>query len=146
MRLGEVAARWRAGLELPAASYDLPAVSDLLLLASPEALPTTLEAAIPLARGSTAVAPAERLGIFWEIYPPAGATGPVTITVAVRGRGARPGALRWREDLAGVGSVVPRAVALELPALPPGRYAVEVETAWPGASPRRAVREITIGD
>lgn len=142
--LADVAARWRGGVELPAGAADLPAVSDLLLLRSPDDLPQTLEAAIPLARGSTEAAPEERLGIYWEAYPPPRGAAPVTISVSVRGREGEPGALRWREVLPADAEVVPRAVALEVPALSPGRYVVEVEMVWPGTAPRRARREITI--
>src|SRR5688500_8082505 len=46
------ALRWRAGMELPTGRADLPALSDLLFLSSPDDLPRTLEDAIPLARGS----------------------------------------------------------------------------------------------
>ena len=146
-RIAGLAARWRGGMELPAGSADLPALSDLLLLTSPDYLPATLEAAIPLARGSTVADSGERLGIFWEAYPLLpGATGPVTVTVSVRARQAEPGALRWREELPRETRVVPRAVALELPALSPGRYAVEVEMTWPGTAPRRARRELIIRD
>ncbi|HJR52972.1 MAG TPA: hypothetical protein VJ982_04575, partial [Gemmatimonadota bacterium] len=144
-RVAGFVGRWRAGMELPAGATDLPALSDLLLLTSSDHLPATLDAAIPLARGSTVAASGERLGIFWEAYPPPDPTGPVTVTVVVRAREAEPGALRWSEALPRQTRVVPRAVALELPALPPGRYAVEVEMAWPGAAPRRARRELTIG-
>jgi hypothetical protein len=144
VRLGEVAARWRAGVELPAGSADLPAVSDLLLLTSPDDLPETLEAAIPLARGSTVAHAGERLGVFWEAYPPPPGSGSVTVSVSVRGREEEPGALRWRETLPADAPVVPRAVALEIPALSPGRYAIEVEMVWPGTAPRLARREITI--
>jgi hypothetical protein len=143
-RLAGIAARWRAGVELPIGSADLPAVSDLLLLRSPDELPATLEAAIPLTRGSTDAASGERVGIFWEAYPPRQDAGPVTVTVSVRGREAEPGALRWRETLPPDAQVVPRAVALEIPALSPGRYVIEVEMIWPGTAPRRARRGITI--
>ncbi|HET6361967.1 MAG TPA: hypothetical protein VFH11_07915, partial [Gemmatimonadota bacterium] len=146
-RIAGIAARWRGGLELPAGSAELPAVSDLLLLTSPDELPATLAEAIPLARGSTVAVPGERLGIFWEAYPPQGIpAGPVTISVSVREREAHPGALRWRETLPADARAVPRAVALELPDLSPGRYAVEVEVEWPGVPTRRARREITIRD
>jgi hypothetical protein len=146
-RLGGIAARWRGGMELPAEGGEVPAVSDLLLLTSPDELPATLEEAVPLARGSTAAEPGERLGIFWEAYPAPGVSSvPVTISVSLREREGDPGALRWREAFPAGARVVPRAVALELPELEHGRYVVEVEVAWPGASPRRARREITIRD
>ncbi len=145
-RHGRLVARWRGGLELPAGRPDLPAVSDLLFLRSPDDLPATLEEAIPLARGSTVALAGERLGIFWEAYPPQAIAGPVTISVSVRERDALPGALRWRESFPADAPVVPRAVALELAGLSPGRYAVEVEVTWRGAAPRRARREITIRD
>jgi len=146
-RVAGLAARWRSGVELPAGRDDLPALSDLLLLASPDDLPAKLEDAVPLARGSNAVLAGERLGVFWEAYPPQGIpAGPVTISVSIQGREAHPGALRWRESLPAGASIVPRAVALDLGGLSPGRYAVEVEVTWPGVAPRRARRAITIRD
>jgi hypothetical protein len=134
-------------MELPAGRADLPALSDLLFLTSPNDLPGTLEDAVPLARRSTAVLGGERLGLFWESYPPPGIpAGPVTISVSIRGREAHPGALRWRESFPADVSVVPRAVALELAGLSPGRYAVEVEVIWPGAAPLRSRRDMKIRD
>lgn len=140
-----IAARWRAGMELPGARPGLPALSDLLLLAWPDPLPASLEEAIPRARMSAVAAPGERLGVFWEAYPPEGAAlVPVTIALSIRGREVDPGALRWSETFPGGAPVVPRAVAIRLPDLPPGEYVLEVEVAWPNAGTRRARRELSI--
>jgi hypothetical protein len=144
-RGAQFAGRWRAGIELSGARSRLPAISDLLLLASPAVLPGSLEEAIPRARGSALAASGERLGVFWEAYPPEEAVEePVAIALAIRGREADPGALRWSETFPPGARVVPRAVALQLPALPPGDYVLQVEIAWPRAGARRALREFTI--
>jgi hypothetical protein len=144
-RGAEFVGRWRAGIALPAPASPLPAVSDLLLLATPSALPASLEEAIPLARGSTVAAPGERLGVYWEAYPPPDAgPEPVTIAIAIRGRADDPGALGWSEPFPAGARTVPRAVALRLPALPPGDYVLELEIEWPGAGARHARRAFTI--
>lgn len=142
-RGAETAGRWRAGVELPGARPGLPALSDLLLLASPDPLPATLEEAVSLARRSTVAAPGERLGVFWEAYPPEGADEAL-IAVSIRGRGQDPGALRWSEMFPQGVLAVPRAVALRLPALPPGDYVLEVEVAWPNAGSSRSRRDLAI--
>ena len=84
-------------------------LSDLLLLAWPDPLPASLEEAIPRARMPAVAAPSERLGVFWEAYPPEGAAlVPVTIALSIRGREADPGALRWSETFPGGAAVVAR--------------------------------------
>jgi len=145
VRGAALAGRWRAGVELPAAGSRRPAISDLLLLASPAILPASLAEAIPLARGSSLAAPGERLGVFWEAYPPEGAAeGPVAIALAIRDQEGEPGALRWSETFPAGERVVPRAVALRIPVLRPGDYVLQVEIVWPRAGARRALRAFTI--
>jgi hypothetical protein len=145
VRGAALAGRWRAGVELPAAATRGPAISDLLLLASPAVLPASLAEAIPLARGSSHAAPGERLGVFWEAYPPEGAAeGPVAIALAIRDQEGEPGALRWSETFPAGERVVPRAVALRIPVLRPGDYVLQVEIVWPRAGARRAQRAFTI--
>jgi hypothetical protein len=144
-RGAEFAGRWRAGIELPGPWPRRPAISDLLLLSSSGVLPASLEEAIPRARGSTRAASGERLGVFWEVYPPEEAVEePVAIAFAIRGREEDPGALRWSEMFPAGARVVPRAVALRLPALPPGDYLLQVDIVWPRAGARRALRAFTI--
>jgi hypothetical protein len=130
-------------VELPGARPGLPALSDLLLLASPDPLPATLEEAAPLARSSTVAAAGERLGVFWEAYPPEGADEAL-IAVSIRGRGQDPGALRWSEMFPQGALAVPRAVTLRLPDLPPGDYVLEVEVAWPNGGSSRSRRDLAI--
>jgi len=148
VRGAALAGRWRAGVELPAAAAERPAISDLLLLASPAVLPASLVEAIPLARGSSRAAPGERLAVFWEAYPPEDAAeGPVAIALAIRDprdQEGGPGTLRWSETFPSGERVVPRAVALRIPVLRPGDYVLELEIVWPRAGARRALRAFTI--
>ena len=155
-----IAGRWRSGLELPASRPGPPAVSDLLLLDHDGTLPASLGEAVPRARATPTVLPGERLGVFWEAYPGLEeAVGPVTIALALHsletGLGARlaralrladapPGAeLRWRESLPPA-AVAPRAVILQLPDLPPGRYVLELELTWPEGRRGVARREVSV--
>jgi hypothetical protein len=129
------------------------AISDLLLLERPDSLPTILDDAVPLARGSDRARVADRLGVFWEVY---GIDAPndtlaYTVTVtptneswlhrAVRrvGIGDRPAPLhmRWEEPVTG-GAPVARSLALDLSGLAPGRYQLEV-TADATATARRII-------
>ena len=155
-----VAGRWRSGLQLPAERPGFAAVSDILLLDLADPLPASLADAIPRARPTPAAEPGERLGVFWEIYPPPDApAGPVTIALALRaaepGLGARlaralglaagpSGAeVRWSESLA-AGEVVSRAVALRLPDLPSGSHVLELEVVWPDGRRAEARRDIRV--
>jgi hypothetical protein len=138
-----VAARWRAGLELPGARPGLPAVSDLLLLERSDRLPASLEEALPLTRWSAVAAPGERLGVFWEAYPaPGEQDAPVTIALRLSAPPAGT-ELRWSESLPPE-TIVPRAALLHLPDLPPGEYVLELEVSWRDAAVARSRRDLVI--
>ncbi len=155
-----IAGRWRAGIELPGARPELPAVSDLLLLRATPSLPATLDEAIPGAREEAAARPGESLPIFWETYPAPGFRGAsATFSLGIRpgpaglgtrlarALGLRSGAegaeLRWTEELPPA-AVVPRAVRLELPELAPGDYEIELEVSWPDGHVSRASRAVSL--
>jgi hypothetical protein len=154
------AARARYGLELgPLPTHGL-AVSDLLLLDAPDALPDSLDSAIPLARASTHARSGERLGVFWEIYGLSPADLPVEVAVhlidenagwlrrtAVRAgflRQEAPLTVRWREAPAESPAVFPRSLAIELPELSPGTYSLQLTLTPRGREPLQATREIAI--
>jgi hypothetical protein len=153
-----LAARDRRGLELP---IGRPAVSDLLLLAGADPLPASLGEASARARGSNRVAPGEELGVYFEIYPPAGAGGLARFTLGLRderdgfwrglgtalGIGAsRTGEvhLAWSEEIAAATAVHPRALVISLPALPPGEYALTLEVELAGGTTFRTERRLRV--
>lgn len=156
-RAGRRAARARYGLPLPREH----AVSDLLLLARPAPLPATLAEAAPLARGSTAVRARERVGVYFEIYPPSPTPAAARVSIALRderggfwrGLGAALGmdraptagvALAWNEEIAPGAEVHPRALVVELPDLPEGDYALELEVSFPAGATHRAERPLVV--
>ena len=135
-------------------------VSDLLLLAHPEARPEHLDEAARIARGSTEVRPGERVGVFWEVYGlPAGDS--VTVRVGLMApqagwarrqlqaigiaRGARPVRMGWREATEGE-AIAARSVTVGIPAdLRPGEYTLELSVSAPGRPAAVARRKITVG-
>ncbi len=151
------AGRARHGLRLPPLAG--PGASDLLLLRPGAALPDSLPAAEVAARGSSRVAADERLGVFWEIYPPE-AGGSARVTIALRdergglwhglrtllgGGGPRSGvALDWSEPVPAGVEVYPRSVEIALPGLPPGEYALELTVAWPDGTRSGSTRRILV--
>jgi hypothetical protein len=134
-------ARARYGMTPLARVPGQPAISDLLLFDPPDSLPTTLDAVVPHAHGSTRVPPDHRLGVFWELYgvDPASGTVAVSLTVAPQGTGwlrravesvglatrRRGVRMEWEEVPEGA-SLAPRALAIDLAGLSPGRYVIEV--------------------
>ncbi len=158
-----VAGRSRHGLPLPGRAGDRPAVSDILLLKSSAPLPAALPAAIPLARGSARALSGESLGLYWEVYPPAG--GPIEARFAIKLRDEQGGfwrglkaalglgrgggdsaALEWYEPIPAGVEVYPRAVLLALPDLPAGAYTIELEVRMDGEEAVRALRPIVVTD
>lgn len=148
-------ARVRRGVDWDAGAR----VSDLLLLAHPEARPETLDEAARIARGSATVAPGEQLGVFWEMYDvPAGDSMTVRVGLVAPqagwarrrlqalgvARGARPVRMGWRE--AGEGeAIAARSIAIGIPGdLRPGTYTLEVSVNAPGRAPAIARRSITV--
>lgn len=148
-------ARVRRGVDWEAGAR----VSDLLLLAHPEARPESLDEAARIARGSEEVAPGERLGVFWEMYDvPDGDSMSVRVGLVAPqagwarrrlqalglARGARPVQMGWRE--AGEGEpVAGRSITIGIPAnLSPGTYTLELTVVAPGHAPATARRSITV--
>ncbi|HEX2210745.1 MAG TPA: hypothetical protein VHG93_23890, partial [Longimicrobium sp.] len=131
-----------------AISWDADApVSDLLLLAHPDARPTEVLEAARIARGSSILAPGERVGVFWEMYD-VQASDSVQVRVglipgrAVWGRrrleaigivkGARTVRMGWNEGMQ-AGEVVGRSLAVGIPrGLRPGDYTLEITVTAPG--------------
>jgi hypothetical protein len=134
-------------------------VSDLLLLAHPEARPVELMEAARIARGSATVAPGERVGVFWEMYDveasdslevrvglvPGRATwGRRRLEALGIVRGARTMRLGWSEGVE-AGPIVGRSLAIAIPHdLRPGDYTLEVTVRAPGRPPATARRPITV--
>lgn len=143
-----------------AVSWDADArVSDLLLLAHPDARPTEVMEAARIARGSSILAPGERVGVFWEMYD-VERSDSVQVRVglvparAVWGRrrleavgivkGARTVRMGWSEGVE-AGEVVGRSLAVGIPHdLRPGDYTLEVTVSAPGRPPATARRPITV--
>lgn len=134
-------------------------VSDLLLLAHPDARPVEVMEAARIARGSAILAPGERVGVFWEMYD-VQASDSVQVRVgliparAVWGRrrleaigivkGARTVRMGWSEGVE-AGPVVGRSLAVGIPRdLRPGEYTLEVTVSAPGMAPATARRPITV--
>lgn len=150
-------ARHRQGVEWDADAR----VSDLLLLAHPEARPETLDDAARIARGSAQLQPGERVGVFWEMYglpaddsvtirlgmvaPQAGWARRQLEAIGIA-RGTRPVRMGWREATEG-GAIAARSVTVGIPAdVRPGEYTLEVSVSAPGRPTAVARRTITVGD
>lgn len=134
-------------------------VSDLLLLAHPDARPVEVMEAARIARGSAIVAPGERVGVFWEMYD-VERSDSVQVRVglvparAVWGRrrleaigvvkGARTVRMGWSEGVE-AGPVIGRSLAVGIPPeLRPGDYTLEITVTAPGQPPATARRPITV--
>lgn len=145
------AGRSRGGLALPGR------ISDPLVVTGPEALPATLEEAAPRARAGSDVRGGERVGVYLELYPPAGART-AAIAVALRaddeaglwrsfgralglvGDRSNP-RLAWTESLEGEG-VHPLPVTIELPSRLAESHLLEVTVGWPDGSESVARRRL----
>ncbi len=149
-------ARARYGVTLKRRTLLHPAISDLLLFDPPDSLPATLDAVLPYAYGSTRVPADRKLGVFWEVYgvDPAGGAVAVSLTLARQGTGflrrmlglagrRHDVRLEW-QDVPQDSSVAPRALAIDLAGLAPGRYQIEVDITPPGGTTLAARREIRI--
>jgi hypothetical protein len=152
-------ARARYGLAPAPPAGEQAAISDLLLFDPPDSLPTTLDAVVPYAHSSARVPSGHRLGVFWELYgiDPASGVVDVSLTIAPQGTGwlrravesvglatRRSGVrLEWQE-VPQAASLAPRALALDLAGLSPGRYVIEVAVASASREALTAQREIRI--
>ena len=151
------AARARYGVTPPHRTLLHPAISDLLLFdPAGDSLPATLGAVLPRAYGSTRVPADRQLGVFWEVYgvDPASGAVDVALTLARQGTGwlrralglvgpRRDVRLEW-QDVPRDSAVAPRALAIDLAGLAPGRYLIELNVTPPGATTLVARREIRI--
>ena len=152
-----VVGRLRRGIDVAA---DAPFISDLLLLADPDARPETLDDAATLARGGSTARPGERLAVYWEVYGLEDQAATLSVRVGLVpgeagwarrqleaigiARAARTVRMRWDEE-AGGGPVVGRALAVALPAdLRPGEWTLEVTVEADGRAPETARRVITV--
>lgn len=144
-------------------------VSDLLLFrgtagtdsASDSHADAALDAALAGTVGADEVAAPGRLGVYWELYglPP----GVQAVATSLHVVGEDPGwlgrawdrlrrlpprapvRLRWTDLATGGDGYAARAVTVELPALPPGRYRLELRVAVDdGARAATASRTVTV--
>jgi hypothetical protein len=154
------AARARHGIEIPVLDPGSLALSDLLLLRDADALPDSLADAAALARGSDRVRPGERLAVYWEIYGlPDEEMQALSVSLRLvdrRGgwlrraaervgviREAAPVRLRWREQATSAGFVT-RSMSIQIPAVSPGVYVLELTVERPGEPPVTAERDIEV--
>ncbi|HKY61255.1 MAG TPA: hypothetical protein VJP59_09610, partial [Gemmatimonadota bacterium] len=156
-----LAGRARYGLPLAGPAGKRPALSDILLIDADGPLPGSLEEAAPRARGNARVAPGESVGVFWELYPPGG--GPYEVRLSMRLRDERGGfwnglgavlgladrgtgsvGLEWVEPVPAGAAAHARSVVLQLPDLPAGAYALELEAVLPDSRRARAERPIVV--
>jgi hypothetical protein len=157
-RAGRLAGRARRGL--PLRELERPPVSGVLLLERPEPLPASLDSAVPFARRSYRVRSGERIGVFFELYPPEGSrSAEISITLrderggfwrglaaglGLSGRRHGEVAISWIEEFPAGTAVLPRALALDLPPLPAGAYALELAVTLPDATPSVATLPLEV--
>jgi hypothetical protein len=156
-------ARARYGVRPP---YEVGArvkLSDILLYRPYDAIPQSLEEALPHALPSLRVRRTERLGFFWESYGTRPTGEPLEVSlVVVREDAPEPSrmqrlgrALRlWKEaapvsvslqDVSARGSTTTaRAMAVDISTLTPGRYVVQLEVEVSGQYVVRAERTIEV--
>jgi hypothetical protein len=152
----------RRAMTPPASGGWPPVVSDILLFAPAEALPESLEAALPLALGAPVLRVGQRVGVYWEIYDQPESTAPLEITVTAmkaRWKGdapypvGRPGCpslvespvrLRWREEPGARPRGFARALTLDLRRLPRGRYVVAIQVSVAGQPRGCSTRELRV--
>ncbi|HEY0970534.1 MAG TPA: hypothetical protein VGE02_06115 [Gemmatimonadales bacterium] len=155
-----LAARARYALSPPARAAGVVALSDLLPFRPEGDADVTFEDAARLAlRGSRVVAPA-RLGVYWELHGLGAGRHPLEMSLSMvaeregwltrawrrlsgRSRAAPPD-LRWADLPLVTGDRVGRSVMIELPALEPGRYELQLCARGSGAARACAVRALTI--
>src|SRR6266581_797219 len=132
-------------------------------VAPADSLPGDLRAVLPYALGSTRVRADRKLGLFWEVYDVTSPTEPVSASLAVTLQGdgwlrrtaaslglvsrSTSVSLDWEEMPAAHlsdGAISSRALAVDLSALSPGRYRIELTVAAPGEVPVTTSREIQL--
>jgi len=144
-------ARARLVARPPAATHGRVSVSDLLLFDDPASLPTSIDDAIPRARGSLRVERRTPVGVYWEMYglEDAGATVAYTLTVTRVGvpwlrRAAErlkvmdrraPVRMKWDEPSIRPDGVRSRALAVDFSTLPAGHYRIDLAVEADGQPP-----------
>lgn len=152
------AARARFGVDMRRAADAGLAISDVLLLDRPDARPASLDEAAPLARGTTELAPGDRVALYWEVYGLSGADS-VTFSVALArrppgaarravesiglSRAATPVRMRWVEEPPTT-EVLARSLAIALPRVSPGDYVLEVDVRTRAGATASTRRELTV--
>lgn len=154
-----LAARSRYWVDLTATRSEGFAVSDILLLARGPAQPTSLEEAIPRARGTAQFEPGEPIEMYWEIYgAPADTAHEVSISVTKLGGGffrsavewiglageRRPETFRWEGPRGGQTDGFGRAIGIQLADGNEGRYLLRLEIRTSAGSVAVTEREIDI--
>lgn len=153
------AARVRYGLRLGPRDPLRLAASSLLVLSQPDTLPTSLLRAVSHARGSLRARPAERLGLYWEVY----GLGPdrVMLSVSVAMYKIGEGELgqlediefedepqinvEWQEIVPARTHIWSRATALDLPPdLSPGLYVLYLTVSTFGREPLHEARALYV--
>src|SRR2546425_907254 len=156
-------ARVRHGIGAGGTSGSGPAGLDVLLFDAPDSLPGELSAVLSHVLGTTRVRADRKLGLFWELYGVTSPAGPVSASLAVTplgvgwlrrtvealGLASHTATMRlhWDEGpatRAGDVAVASRALAVDLSALSPGRYRIELTVKAPGQEPATASREIEV--
>lgn len=155
-----VASRSRSGLRADPVPWDVPALSDALVVDPVGGLPATLRGAIREAWPGTAVPSDARVALAWEMsgIGPGPETLQYRITLEKRDRGFVEKAvsifglggkgpvltLAWSETTPDGTRRQFRAADLDLPAVDTGRYRIVLEATLSGRSTMRAVREIEV--
>ena len=138
-------------------------ISDLLLLAGSDSLPSDLAAAAPHALATTRVRADRPLGLFWEVQGLSAAGEEVTTSLTVTRQGTgwlrraveavglatprRDVSLEWAEILVPrleTPTVAGRALALDLASLSPGHYRIEVTVTARGRASTTVRRDIEL--
>ena len=155
-------ARARRVARPPASSAGRVSVSDLLLFDDPASLPTSIDDAIPRARGSLRVHRSTPVGVYWEMYglDEAGATVSYTLTVTRVGvpwlrRAAErlkvaerraPVRMKWDEPSRQPNGVRSRALAVDFSTLPAAHYRIDLSVEAEGQPPVIASRFVEVDD
>lgn len=151
-----IAARARYGLGARTADGGR---GDFLVLHGGDALPGSLAEALSRALAGSRVRRSESIALYWELRPASPPAVNMTLTLeplesngmlhrlARRfGLGGGPRALHlaWRDRRRGASEPEPRALALDLSRLAPGRYALRLVSDTPGVQRVEAWREIEL--
>lgn len=152
------AARARYGITPPPRTDGRATISDLLLFDPSDSMPVDLESAMARALASTRVT-GGTLGVFWQMYGLDPAQGSISVSLTMTRQ--RTGWLRRAVESVGLASprrdvqlqwdevpevpqVTPRALAIDVSGLTPGRYVIEVSVTPASGEKVTARREVVI--